>query len=590
MSKALKIVGTIAAIYFTAGVALAVGVTAVAGASIVTIANALALGALVSGISRALTPKPRLAGNPGVQTEYAGTVEPGRIIAGRVRVSGMNTIPPLTTGQDNQNLHQVVAVAYHEIDGYDSFWANQEQISVGTVTGGANDGLVTAGTYANNLWLRPYTGTSTQTADFILTSEASASWTANHRGRGVAYLAAKFKADETKYRAGKPEISAIARGLRCYDPRLDTSPGANPANPAYTVFTTCPPLIAVRYLMDTRFGRKVPASRIDWALVVAAANICDEFLTAGSAPPSGMQRRYTCNAVFSCADDPYEVLATIASSMMGVIYRSGSKWRMYAGAWATPSFSLSVGDLVGSVDIETEIPKESKWNSVRGSFLNAAANYQQAEFQPRVSSAFVATDGGQKWKEVQFAACTDEYESQRNAIVLLRQSRNRKTVVAEFGLSAFPVRIFETGTVTIPEIGWTNQTVRCLGWKFNPTGTVTLTLKEEYSTDWANPATADYTVPGEPIVPTIGYTRPGTPTAFTVTPAAGGVRIQITAGDPVIEGQGYRLYRGAVGTPFSSATLIGQVSSTDVYLQTADLTQYDWWVVAYANGTASAPR
>lgn len=594
MSKALKIVAGVALIYTGAGIA--VGVGALAGASVGTLvaistaANVLAATTVLGGIARALTPKPRTPGNPGVQQEYAGNVEPVRIVYGTMLVSGMNVIPPITTGTDNQSLHQVLALAGHEITAIDAYYANKTAVTPGAVTGTANDGKVTTGTWADVLWLRGYLGTAAQTADYILTQDASASWTSDHRGRGVAYVAAKFQFDAEKYQNGKPDLTFKVRGKKCYDPRLDPSPGTNTTNASYIAHTANPALIAADYLMDTKVGRKVPASRIDWALVVAAANICDESISGASAPPSGAQVRYTCNVVLSAADDPDENLAVIASAMMGLVYRSGGQWRMYAGAWTSSAFTLTEADVVGEVRVESEIARREKYNAVRGSFLDAATGYEQREFPPVVSSAYATTDGRELWKEMQFACCTDVYEAQRNAIILLRQSRNRRTVQIECALTAFKVRVFETGTITLPEIGWSAQTVRCYGWRFNPAGTVTLTLREEYSADWANPATADYTTPGSVSTPTIGYTRPGTPVSFTATGVIAGIKFALAAGDPFLPGQTYRIYEGASGSDFEDATLVWEGVATQTTLIKTDTTTRDYWVTAAYGANESAPR
>lgn len=593
MKAVLKVAIAVGIIYATAGIAASAAVAIGAPQAIATIAqvaNALAIGAVLSGATRVLSPKPRTPGNAGVQTEYSGTVEARRIIYGKVRVSGMNVIPPITTGTDNQDLHQVLAIAGHECTGIDAYYANVTAVTPGSVTGTANDGLVSSGAWANVMWLRGYLGTAAQTSDYILRTDASASWSTEHRGRGICYVAAKFRFDSEKYQNGKPDLSFDVRGKKVYDPRLDPSPGTNTTNPSYIAYSTNPALIAADFLMDQSLGRRVPASRIDWDLVVAAANLCDENISGGDAPPSGAQKRYTCNVVLSTADDPDENLAVIASAMMGTIYRSGPKWRMYAGAWATSAFTLTQADVVGEVKVASEIARRDKWNAVRGSFLDAAQQYAQVEFPPQKSTAFITSDGRELWKEVQFPACTDRYEVQRNAIILLRQSRNRRTVQAEFSLAAFKVRVNEIGTVTIDEIGWSSQTVRCLGWRFSANGTVTLTLREEYSTDWANPLTADYTEPGEVATPSVGFTRPGTPATFTATPVAGGIEFVWTQGDPVLPGQSYRIYENTAGQPFGTATKVWEGAATRTTILKSDLTSRDYWITAAYGANESAAR
>jgi hypothetical protein len=51
-------------------------------------------------------------------------------------------------------------------------------------------------------------------------------------------------------------------------------------------------------------------------------------------------------------------------------------------------------------------------------------NWQQMEFQPVINTSYVTADGEQTWLDVDFAACTNEYEAQRHAILLSRRGRN----------------------------------------------------------------------------------------------------------------------------------------------------------------------
>jgi hypothetical protein len=59
--------------------------------------------------------------------------------------------------------------------------------------------------------------------------------------------------------------------MKVYDPRLDTSPGANPTNPAYHVETKNPALWVAAL---------ASGNEIDWPEVVRGANYCDELVPA----------------------------------------------------------------------------------------------------------------------------------------------------------------------------------------------------------------------------------------------------------------------------------------------------------------------
>lgn len=594
MGKALKFVGIAAAIVFTGGAAaigLALGGFSAAAVAVGTVANYLAIGAVLSGVSALLTPgikRPR----PRADVEYDGTLEPRRILYGTLRVSGMNVIPPLSSGSKNQFLHQVLAVAGHEVDAITDVYFNKDLIAsanMAAVSGTAGDGVVTSGPYSNKAWIRRYLGTSTQTADYILRSNF-AQWTTEHRGRGVAYLALQYALTEEKvYPSGKPEVTCITRGKKCYDPRLDSSPGANPTNASYIAYTENPALCLADYLIDGTLGLGEDTDRIDWDLVVAAADICEETVTV----PSGTQDRYTCNVALLATDRFEDNIQLLASAMMGHCLYSGGQWRMYAGAWSASAFSLAESNIVGGYEIHTAIPYNERYNAVRGSFIDPAREYQPSEFNPRIFSAYESADGERAYKDVQFAACTSNYEAQRNAIILARLSRRRRALTVRCDLGAYKIRPYETGTITLDELGWTNQPVRCESWKFTPDGMVELILREAGSADWSDPSGGEYGTPSAIASPIAGGFKPDEPDNLTAQGLQDSIYFTWTPAQTHNTGVRYKLYEHTSSTPFSSAAVVAQdIVGTSVILKKADTTTRYYWLVAvdFYSGLESDPE
>jgi hypothetical protein len=585
VSKAVKAVGIGLAIVFTGGLAAA-GLV-LAGASYGAVAAAwsigLHLGASValSGISLALAGTPKL---PRViqDVEYSGTVESRRIVYGRMKMSGMNVIPPLVSGPNGEHLHQLIAIAGHPVNAFGSVYLTEVEVpqsDIGSITGSLNDGLVTTGDFADVVRIRCYDGTQS-TSDYILRTSRPSDWTTDHIGNDVAYMAVSFKLDEKKYAKGKPALRVIVEGKRCYDPRLDTSPGANPTNASYIAYTTNPALCLADYLMDVNLGLGESASRIDWSLVVAAANICDEQVqTVGAS----IQNRYTCNVVLNATDRYEDNITILASAMMGHCFYSGGKWLVYAGAWQTPSFALTQDDILGNFEIVTAFPYQERYNAVRGRYVDASRNYQEVEFNPRVNSAYVTEDGETIWRDAFFPACNNEYEAQRNAIVALRMSRNKQLVQATFGMRAWGIRPFQTGTLTIPELGWNAQPVTCESWQFQPDGTITMTLRETAASVWNDPVEGEYGTADAIGVPIIETFKPFSVASLSVSGTAGGVFLSWPVNFSNPAGLAYNVYRSASASPFSGATLVSTVigtSYTDIRY-TTDVAYY--WVTVQAN-------
>jgi hypothetical protein len=552
---------------FGGGAATATAVYAAATAA-VYIGGTIAL----QKISESLGPKLAKTTSQPIDVEYSDTVAARRIIYGENKVSGLNVLPAIVTGSKGEYLHQVLALTGHEINAISTVYFNDESL---TLDGSGN---VTSGTYSGKASVRRYTGTSSQTVDSTLNS-AIPEWDTDHRGRGIAYLALQYTFDQEVYRNGKPDVTAIVQGKKCYDPRMDTSPGANPTNAAYAAYTKNPALCLADYLLAD-YGLSENASRVDWAAVVTAANICDEDVAI---PGPAMQNRYSCNVVLEATTEFESNIKTLTQAMMGACYYSGGKWRMYAGAWASSSFALTENDIIGEVSIQTaqSRKREGYYNAVRGQFIDKDRNYQPVEFEPILNSTYEAEDGERIYTDVSFPTCDNQYEAQRNAIILSRQSRRQKTVSVVCSLAAYKIRPFQTGTVTIAEVGWTNQSVRCIGWKFRPEPAVELTLIEADSTDYSDPSSGTYITPASTSVSDSATYAPGSPQSFTATQEIESILLAWQAPSNSVPGILYRVFQYTASTPFSSATQIYEGADTQLRVPRTDTATRYFWVQSY---------
>lgn len=524
--------------------------------------------------------------------EFSGTLEPRRIVYGENLIAGMNVIPPMTSGTNNEFLHQVLAVAGHECNQLGTVYFNRAAIgTITAITGSVDDGKVTTGTYSGKAWVRRYTGTITQTVDWKLSQTFPSQWTTDHRGRGVAYIALTYQFDEEVYKTGKPEITCLVQGKKVYDPRLDsTRTGGSGSqrvdDPTTWTYSVNPALCLADYLLDNKLGLGESDDKIDYDLVMDAADICDETV---SIPGSTTQKRYTCNVILLATDRFEDNIQVLAQAMAGVCYYSGGKWRIYAGAWSSSAFTLGDNDLIeGGLSVTTAYPYNQRYNSVRGQFINKDRNWQPMEYQPVINNTYITEDGEQIWFETDFAACTNEYEAQRHAILISRRSRNGQVATVRCGLSAYKIRPFETGTVTFSEIGWTNKTVRCEGWRFDASGSLELVLREETSSNWTDPATGDYETPTSVTDPTPSDYKPLSASGLTAKNLTSGFTLSWTAPSVFPLGAIYEIWEYTSITPFSSATKIWSGGTTSVFISKTDTTtRYYWVVVRSKDGVAS---
>jgi len=592
MSKAVKEIVIDVALFYFGGWIAKVGKEAKWLVRVGQAVQAIALTRAIGFVAASIQGQPRKV-EAGIQDEYSGTVEPRRILYGTGLVGGMNVIPPWTSGPQNEYMHQVLALAGHEISAISSVYLNQEQVtSFGSITGTQDDGLVTTSSFANKIWVRRYLGTSTQTADYILSTAFPTAWDSTHRGRSVPYIALQYKYDTTVYRNGKPSCRALGDFKKVYDPRKDSTNGGSGshrvATPSTWEFSANPALVLADYLIDDVLGLGEDDTRIDWTLVAAAATVCDEDVVIP--PGSATEKRYRCFLALS-ATDAYEAnIDAIAQTMRGYCLYSGGKWRMYAGAWRSTEFALTDDDVTGKVEERTAIPYKDCWNAVRGQYLEPSLLFQPDEYPVIRNLTDESDDGeGPVWRELNNGGVTSKYQAQRDAIVLQRMSRRKKRIVVDCGLSAFKIRPGDTGTITLEAWGLPTTTVRCTSWTFTPDGSVSLTLDEASSADWTDPARVDYQTPATGSGVSAAAMIPALTTNITTVGVADAVVVSWTYPQNHVPGSLYQVYEYTAATPFSSATAVGpKTTQSSISLpRTSTTTAYFWVAAEFPNGQTS---
>src|SRR6185295_10350671 len=126
------------------------------------------------------------------------------------------------------------------------------------------------------------------------------------------------------------------------------------------------------------YGLKEADSRIDDAYTIAAANIADQSLSGGNAPPSGAQVRYTCDLEASCDQTRRDIIEDIlACGGPGQLIYLHGKWRMYAAAYDAPSYTFTQDALVAPLEIEDTTGEEDRFNAISALFIDASKEYTE---------------------------------------------------------------------------------------------------------------------------------------------------------------------------------------------------------------------
>ena len=593
-----------AIVKLVAGIGTAVTLGAATGSAALAIGAAVVAGSAYAA-TRLMTPNMRMpvADNSRTrQSTVRGTVEPQKLIYGQALVSGPITFVAVA-GTDNNDLYHQIALAGHECESITDIHFDNEVIATSAInSGAAGGGNVTTGTFGplNSTTIckiNKHLGTATQAADADLVATFT-NYTSAHQGKGIANIVTKWTlTDESQevWDKKKPsDIKALVKGKNdIYDPRLDTSAGANPSNSSYQGWSDNPALCIANYLTDTKFGLGVATSKIDWAAVVTAANACD---VSVAIPTGTTEKRFTANGVLFGTDSHRNNIDKLLSAMNGdLIYTSG-KYVIHAGVYAAPTESLDEDDLTGAIAVKTSVERSQRFNKVTGTYISPSENHKTVEFPAVQLTAALNRDNGETLaKNVNLPFTNSSYMAQRLANKMVQLSDQQKVITFPANFTGLRVAVGDRVSVTVSELGYSVKVFRCVSWSFSDTedGGVNLTLVEDDSGSYADPAESAYSTVSASGVLTQGV--PGVPDPSNLTATAGLKNIELNWSNPTQTSQFTEIaVYASANSSWSSKVEIGRVRGTQFVHDastTADAiapgdTRY-YWIRALAYGAGS---
>ena len=144
------------------------------------------------------------------------------IIYGKRRVGGFRVFVS-TNGTNNEYLYIALVLSEGQIDGLEKVYIDDVEVPMSSYSHGV-EASPTSGAYANRVVTQFFDGRDNQTVSTLL--DAAPGWDSNHRLRGLAYLAVRFRwlkiesqadADNNPFRSGVPKINCLVRGKKVFD-------------------------------------------------------------------------------------------------------------------------------------------------------------------------------------------------------------------------------------------------------------------------------------------------------------------------------------------------------------------------------------
>jgi hypothetical protein len=462
-------------------------------------------------------------------------------VFGRQRIGGAQ-VDCSVSGSSNRWLWEVIAHACHPLESYDHIYLNgQEAFMIEGTNGLEGNTLGLAGSaninntglpgntqniqatdlnwqqdsnfyYDGNsrFWMARYDGTQTEADPFYMAN-------CFHNG-GVPHWGSTAVLKDTAYSilrywwnanwAGSPPtVTQDVHGCnQIYDPRLDTTPGANPTNPAYLIYTANAALILAYYLTNTKFGAGFLWADINMEQLVAAANICDEQILLqnpqtmnyqgvdGADAPNSytvtVENQFEINGCIDSSQASGEVISNMLSAMAGSLSYIGGQWNIFPGVWyGTPASVLTASSMVAPMSYSPKKKARELFNEVRAQFISPAAFtttmgpnidvYQNTSLFQNFNAQWKKTDmvpylenparnyGTNQWltqdrgveyiQNVNYPLTISHACCQRLSKIMLRRNRWQGTGSLTLSLENYNITPVDNIAFDYPRYGWTQK-------------------------------------------------------------------------------------------------------------------------------------
>ncbi len=382
---------------------------------------------------------PTTAGNTG------GWIGRGTTGAG-VETSGLNYINAfghdqltfeITGSSGSDGIYRRVITSESDIEQHTM---RVERIDNGVMQGEQN---VTVTLQVRHIWVEEKLGAANQTA--VSLPDISSTWKPGYKVLGIAYAWYELGWNNRLYPQGLENLSVVLKGTKAvYDPR--TSPPAN-------AWSENPALLLVHYLTNTDYGLSFDySSEINETKLITAANVCDESVSLAG---GGTEKRYTANGSFLTSIAPNEIIKGLLAAMAGRMVWIGGQWHIYAGAYITPTITITEDDLRGEVRIEPRIKRRALFNAIKGTFIDPGENYEPVDFRFQESSTFETQDGGQQlFRDVEYPFTQSATMAQRLARIELLTARQQIRAFLPCKLTVMELVPGDTVYVSLARYGW----------------------------------------------------------------------------------------------------------------------------------------
>ena len=422
----------------------------------------------------------------GVLVNRESNIEPIPVIYGTRRVGGTRVFVHTEGGEKNQWLYIALVLCEGSVEDIydieiDDYKINEGRYGTIQTIESSDPNRVIYKTQQQSgqpdwVYIEAFKGDDDQPASDIL-SDAFSKWNTNHKLSGVAYLGIRLQWDQDVF-SGMPEITAVVKGKKVYDPRSPSAPAAWSNNPALCIRD---------YLTNNRYGKGLPSAAINDTKFIKAANDCESFSVS---PYSGATEDidiFECNAVVDSGEELFANVERMLICCRGFLPYSNGQYGLVIDQAESAVMTLDSSNIIGGIAINGE-EKKDKFNRVVVKFPNPETDWQpdQAiwpESGSTEETTFLDEDGGTLLiEEADLEYVTNYYAARDFARIFCLRSRNGLRCALKSTSEALNLVVGDVVNVTHPTPAWTAKPFQVDEMTLNYDGTVDINLIEYDST------------------------------------------------------------------------------------------------------------
>ena len=386
-----------------------------------------------------------------------------------------------TSGTDNEYLYMAGVLCEGEIQSIEEVYIDDKLVTFASALTHGSVVEVDSGDAnfykdsTSHIQVQAFLGLDNQVSSSILST--STNWGANHRLRGVAYLALRFKWNQDIF-GQIPQVKVTLKGRKIYDPRTTT-----------TAYSSNPALCLLDYLRSSRYGKGLPNSAFEanFQSFQDSANEAETQVT----PYSGGTdiNVFDTNAVLDSSQKIIDNVKKLLNPMRALFTYTEGVYKLKIESTGSPVKTITADYVVGGAKVLGE-RKNNKYNRVIGTFVNPEKNWQQdtISFPPADDSALpsadqhatmLALDNGTLLEgNFDFPNVTSPYQAEDLCEIILKRSRNQLQVQLRLTSEFLDLAIGDIVGITYPSGGFSNKPFRVLGMTINEDLTVDVQLFE----------------------------------------------------------------------------------------------------------------